>query len=950
MAHPVAADDPGFAPCARVTPPTSSPPSSTVVVSILSIKPNSDLEGDDDHVPFYDNHADIYGFVTIAGETFSLPKVDENDFPHWDTNGVFRKVVSGGPVHIAIDINESDGGITGDDDSVDVSPVAGKDVLDLDYDLCSLRVSGDIGDVLGQTQNVITVKAGNDSDDATIRFKVELEDGRPVTAQDLALVDVDLVQVVNHQANIVAGKPTILRVRLASNYTTDVTTSLRVEILGGISVDQTFPVTIGHGEVKKFDFFTDTPLVFPASGAPYIPFVKVSVVDPNSAPPGDCRHDNDEFVSSGGPIITAAKVRSVSAPGAAEAFWQVVATQSPHLLWTPVGTLLDIGNCAGDSSVATNRDLGTAFIKGTYPVADVHNTTNPVCVIPPASAAFDFLATVLAAFGLPADAVLPFVLVFELNGLAAQLALEPVFGVDRVIGILPNNWFDRFIEAPVINDPWAEVTGLSLGEFAPHAVILMASADGDPMMTLPAHELGHTYGLSVATEIKSWVCDQDFPGDIDVLACGATGGFDEYKSTLPIPGITKGKPSNGYWTPQGGEPASLPSGVFGEQCDSHCLMGGSPRDAENHWPSLKRWVDTADYDRVLRKLSDSSLFALRKRRGVSPTAPTDSIYVSGMIAYDDRVYLGPWYRATGVPPDRTDAFGLYSLRFKDASGLTLAEVGIPIDWNTPDVRGGVPITFFGLFVPYPSGTDHVDVVNTQTSGVLVTQEVSPHAPEVQITAPTPGQVLEGGCSIRIAWQASDADGDPLAFTVLVKPALGNGFPAAYGLTAPEYRLDVKALPPGEYTITVLAADGVNVGKSRPVTFTLAPPGAPDTTPPTIDVTLNRTVLWPPNHRMADIVASVNVHDACDASARFVLTSITSDEPDDRGGGGHTGDDIQGAAFGTPDVAFQLRAERDGHGDGRTYTITYTALDASGNAATKVVYVTVPHDQHRRPRQ
>jgi len=939
MAPPVAANHSGFAPCATTTPTSTNPPSSTVVVSILSIKPNSDLEGDDDNVPFYNNHADVYGFVTIAGETFDLPKVDENDFPHWDTNGVFRKVVSGNSAHISIHIKESDGGITGDDDTVDVTPVAGKNILDLDYDLCSLRISGDVGDVLGQTQNVITVPAGNDSNDATIRFTIGLEDGRPVTSDDLALVGVDLVQVVNQQANLVAGKPTILRVRLASNYSTAVSTSLHVVIQGGIGVDQSFPVDILPGEVKKFDFFTDTPLVFPAGGAPYVPFVQVSVVDPNAAPPGDCRSDNDSFSSGSGPIIE----RAAALGTTPEVFWQVAATRSPHLLWTPVGTLLDIGNCAGDSAVGVNRDLGTAYIKATYPVADAPGSTNPLCVIPPASAAFDFLATVLAAFGLPADAVLPFVLVFELNGMAAQLALEPVFGVDRVMGILPNNWFDRFIDAAVIGDPWAEVTGLSLGEFAPHAVILMASAGGDPMMTLPAHELGHTYGLSVATEIKSWVCGQDFPGDIDVLACGAAGGFDEYKSELPIPGITQGKPSNGYWTPQGGEPASLPITVFGEQCDSHCLMGGSPSDAENSWPSSKRWIDTADYDQLLRKLATTSL-AARKARPVRTALATESIFISGMIAHDDRVYLGPWYRASGVEPDRTDTFGLYAFRFKDAFGQTLAEVGIPINWNTPDMNGGVPITFFGLFVPFAPGTDHIDVVNTQTSDVLATQEVSPSVPEVQITAPTAGQVLEGGCSVRIAWQASDADGDPLAFTVLVKPAAGDAFPAAYGLTGHEYALDVKALPPGEYAVTVLAADGVNVGRSQPVVFTLGGPGGPDTTAPTINVTLNRDLLWPPNHKMIDIVATVDVRDTCDASARFVLTSITSDERDNGRGDGNTVGDIQGASFGTADVAFQLRAERAGRGDGRTYAITYTALDAAGNTATDVVYVTVPRNR------
>lgn len=57
----VFADHPGIAPCPGTTPPSSDPPGSVVVVSILSVKPNSDLEGDDDYVPFYDNHADIYG-------------------------------------------------------------------------------------------------------------------------------------------------------------------------------------------------------------------------------------------------------------------------------------------------------------------------------------------------------------------------------------------------------------------------------------------------------------------------------------------------------------------------------------------------------------------------------------------------------------------------------------------------------------------------------------------------------------------------------------------------------------------------------------------------------------------------------------------------------------------------------------------------------------------------
>jgi hypothetical protein len=56
----------GSAPCPSAFAPGEGGPPSVVVVEIISVKPNTDLEGDDDFVPFYDNHADIYGFVTIS--------------------------------------------------------------------------------------------------------------------------------------------------------------------------------------------------------------------------------------------------------------------------------------------------------------------------------------------------------------------------------------------------------------------------------------------------------------------------------------------------------------------------------------------------------------------------------------------------------------------------------------------------------------------------------------------------------------------------------------------------------------------------------------------------------------------------------------------------------------------------------------------------------------------
>ncbi len=118
----------------------------------------------------------------------------------------------------------------------------------------------------------------------------------------------------------------------------------------------------------------------------------------------------------------------------------------------------------------------------------------------------------------------------------------------------------------------------------------------------------------------------------------------------------------------------------------------------------------------------------------------------------------------------------------------------------------------------------------------------------------------------------------------------------------------------------------------------------DTTPPEITVVLDRDVLWPPNHKLAEVCAEVEVTDICDPNPTFVLTSIDSDEPDNGNGDGNTTNDIQNADYDTPDICFDLRSERQGGEDGRKYTIVYRASDHSGNSADATVCVRVPHDQ------
>ncbi len=112
----------------------------------------------------------------------------------------------------------------------------------------------------------------------------------------------------------------------------------------------------------------------------------------------------------------------------------------------------------------------------------------------------------------------------------------------------------------------------------------------------------------------------------------------------------------------------------------------------------------------------------------------------------------------------------------------------------------------------------------------------------------------------------------------------------------------------------------------------------DTTPPALTVSATPAVLWPPNNKMVDIAVNVTVHDDYDPQPEIKLESITSSE-------GLAATDLTGADFGTDDRQFSLRASRDGNNPtGKSYTISYSATDASGNKAIASTTVTVPHDQ------
>jgi len=105
-------------------------------------------------------------------------------------------------------------------------------------------------------------------------------------------------------------------------------------------------------------------------------------------------------------------------------------------------------------------------------------------------------------------------------------------------------------------------------------------------------------------------------------------------------------------------------------------------------------------------------------------------------------------------------------------------------------------------------------------------------------------------------------------------------------------------------------------------------------------------LWPPNHKYRSFTPEMLLETAEDACgnpldlADVVIVEVRSDELDDSTGDGSTVDDI---LISCPN-GLQLRAERQGGGDGRVYTVVYRITDESGNSSDVEAVVYVPHDQ------
>jgi hypothetical protein len=322
---------------------------------------------------------------------------------------------------------------------------------------------------------------------------------------------------------------------------------------------------------------------------------------------------------------------------------------------------------------------------------------------------------------------------------------------DQIVGWLPPGAFTR----NGTSDPYYFRGGLG--------VSLVANDDAGERGSILAHEIAHNLGLNHPDDTPPvWpyrnVRIQEYGFDVEEMAVRSTSQRD--------------------------------------------LMQPDGNESDN-------WISPFSFGFLFDGNLRQPLGAARAARSIrlgQGDGENESVLISGRVYSDGRGELEPIYRvpATGSFPGLPPGTG-YCLDFLDGLGQQLRRRCFDLAFESAD--GPTDHAGFLLLEPYPPATARIRLVRGTAS--LDQRVVSPHGPQVAVLTPNGGEQWDGVQTI--AWQASDADSDPLTYSVFYSLDDGRSWRlVGTGLTAQQVHWDTSQFGGGkDARVRVIVTDGFN---------------------------------------------------------------------------------------------------------------------------------------------
>src|SRR6266496_3656277 len=313
--------------------------------------------------------------------------------------------------------------------------------------------------------------------------------------------------------------------------------------------------------------------------------------------------------------------------------------------------------------------------------------------------------------------------------------------------------------------------------------------------------------------------------------------------------------------------------------------------------------------------------------------PTADAGANQQVHEGDAVSL----HGTGSDAD-SEEVGLLTFQWNQTSGspvvLLSPSSGKDVSFTAPSIGGGDPDAFLDLgFSLTVTDSCHG---STTTDPVTVHVANIPHAPVADIQGPTTAN--EGGDNVTLDGSGStDPDGDPITYP-WEQTAGTPTVTLVYGLGDTDHKMPMFVTPwvsantPLTFKLTVTDPYGLTNSIYKTVTI-INWHTPPDISGAHADV----GVLWPPDHKMAQVHIIGVIKPSDD---KIAITSVTQDEPTNGLGDGDTAIDAVKQVNTSGDDSVLLRAERSGTRDGRVYRVCFHIADPE-QPADGCVNVMVP---------